>query len=199
MRITQRSRLLSALSVALLILAVSAVTVSPNYENNWCSVEPQNQNVTVGNSFTVNVWIRKLLAGLMDHFYFHVSWDPSMIAYASRTLTLAPGWSATSETIDSDEYWLSAAGPLYNPDHSWVTITFRCLRPGTTQITPEICVIYVGTAGYGCGCLPGTVNQRSIVGGYVTRVDRFAVFVPYLAFIGLVMTTALAIKMKAKQ
>ena len=80
MRVAQRSRLLSALSVALVILAVSAGTVSANYEYNWCSVEPQSQNVAVGSSFTVNVWIRKLLAGLMNHFYFHISWDPSTIA-----------------------------------------------------------------------------------------------------------------------
>ena len=194
MHAKQRSRFLSASGIVLLVLASLTVSVSAPVADPDCSVEPQNQTVAAGSTFTVNVWIRNLPAPGMDWFEFKVVWDPSMVEYVGRTRSWPIGWLEDKETIQPQSYYLEAHWGFfgfYSLDHSWVTITFRCLRAGTTQIAPTGAVVSPGSLI--CDLLPATVNHvatvnqvGSTVGGYVVTANRLIVLAPYLVMIGSV-------------
>jgi hypothetical protein len=170
----------------LLAFAILSPIFAVKGQTRSCSVEPQTIDVMKGNTFTVKVWIRNVDSGYMNNFYFTLSWDPSQIEYVSRILTLVDGWYPTSETILSDYYVLYASGPLYNPDTSWVNITFRCLAAGTTQIMPGTAVIYVDRVGQGCDTLSSTVNQYATVGGVSYPMNKLEIVAPYTVIAGLI-------------
>lgn len=191
------------ISLIFLILLVFAVFSGPIFavkgQSRSCSVEPQTIDVLKGDTFTVKIWIRNVDSGDMDSFWFLLSWDPSQIQYVSRTLTLVDGWSPTSENIGLDGYHLHASGPLYNPDTSWVTITFRCLAAGTTQIIPVQAVIYVDVVGHGCATLPSTVNQYVTVGGVSSPMNKLEIVAPYIAIAGLIAAVSAVYVIKRRK
>ena len=187
-------------SILLVFAVFSGPILAVKGQSRSCSVEPQTIDVLKGDTFTVKIWIRNVDSGYMNNFYFLLSWDPSQIQYVSRTLTLVDGWSLTSEDIDLDGYSFHASGPLYNPDTSWVTITFRCLVAGTTQIMPETAVIFVDSIGQGCDVLPGTVNQYAVtVGGVSSPMNKLEIVAPYIAIAGLIAAVSTVYVIKKRK
>jgi hypothetical protein len=193
-------RIVSLIFSILLVFAVfSDPVLTVKGQTRSCSVEPQTINVAEGDTFTVKIWIRNVDFGFMNSFYFILSWDPSQIQYVNLTLTLVEGWSSTSEVIHSDGYYLHASGPLHNPDTSWVTLTFRCLGAGTTQIMPKTAVIYVDGVGHGCDTLPATINQYvGTVGGISTPINKLEILTPCIALAGLIVVISAVIIKKRK-
>jgi hypothetical protein len=159
----------------------------------------------VGQTFTVDVWIRDLSEDMIN-FGFIISWDPTMMEYVSHANHVsANGWSMAGpgEVIDLDnsEYWLIAEGPAFGEDASWTTITFRCLGEGSSpinivdwQIENELEQLFE------VEILKAAVNQNpdATVGGVVSQINKLTILTPYMALAGLIIAVSAIVIKKRK-
>ena len=198
-------RLNQFLIPSLLIAVVALALVGPALAIQPAKiiVDPRIVEAFVGQTFTVDVWIRDLSQDMIN-FGFIISWDPTMMEYVSHANHVsANGWSLAGpgEVIDLDnsEYWLIAEGPAYGEDASWTTITFRCLGEGSSPINiVDWQIENEFEEPFDVEILKAAVNQNpdATVGGVVSQINKLTVLAPYLALAGLItaLSTVYVIK-----
>lgn len=190
------------LSSALLFVVVASILLVPACGNGTTtvSVEPGSISVTVGQQFTVQIWVKGVTG--MEAYSFDIQWDANMMKRVSYSRNDngrshgSQGESGSSNVLYLDCYQIS---PPYTGDAYWVTVTFECLARGTSSIQ-----MLSGSKWYnGNGWLyfdarvDSTVRQSAqtasttrYVGGVVTPTSSFFVLAPYLTMIGLVAVAA---------
>jgi hypothetical protein len=180
------------------------------------AVEPQTTDVTVGSIFDVTIWIRNVQAHGMDAFQFIITWDRSLMQYNAHTVNTLTGWEEPSWVIGVTNTGLGYSVlqmDTSNPqtygissDRKWLTLSFRCLGPGSAEVNLPISVtdqdgtttfslfVHGITEGdYDLNIIIGTVNQRQqAVGGELFTANKLAVLSPYLALAGLISIIASA-------
>jgi len=198
------------LSTLLLTVIVSSLSL-PVSANNGAKivVEPRIIDISVSNTFTIDILIRDLNGDFMQEFDFTITWDPALMEYVSHmdhVLTNDPNWSIKNQNLDAlgGSYRLNAeaglSGILFNEDLSWVTLTFHCLGEGSSPINIQNTVIYRAAAGLQeieHEVLKGAVTQEPgmPVGGYVAPINKLEILTPYLALAGIVaVASAIYIK-----
>ena len=189
----------------LLIAVVALAIVSPALAVPQAKIviEPRIVEAYVGQSFTIDVWIRDLSEDMVD-FGIKISWDPTMMEYVNHANHVsANGWSLAGpgEVVDLDnsEYLLIAEGPAFGEDASWTTITFRCLGEGSSPINVVDWLIENEFEDpFDVEILKAAVNQNpeATVGGVVSQINKLEIITPYLALAGLitVVSTVYVIK-----
>jgi len=177
------------------------------------TIEPSSLTVYVCTEFTVEIWVRGIPTDYyMIGFDFRVEWDPTAMEYRYHT-TKDHGWGH-GYGLSKDMGFLFFTYPaIEDPGHAisvddvWLTITFHCLREGTSIIivkSVDTVWLWDGetTVGvdfpyYGC-----TVTQfpPRPVGGVLVPAEKLTVLAPYLALIGLVgaVTAAVIVKKRRK-
>jgi len=148
-------------------------------------------DVTAGSTFSVNVWTRDVPEpGLVD-FHFKIVWNSKLIDFVSRDVH-DHGFGVLAEVIGSDSYEMELASPFpHSPlggDASWVTLTFRCLGEGSSEIIIPYSHGYYGDYGHELEFTSknAMINQEfasSSTGTVVTMA-------PWLVAFGLVVSVA---------
>jgi len=216
-RLILPSLLLALVVLALIVPARGQSTTRLAIEQG--GVEKETIAVPVCSRFTVEIWVRDIpyppyyLVG----FNFEVKWDPTMMEFISNTPN-SHGWEYN--TLLNEEAGLLAfetgypipmtyiPWPGINEDDRWLTITFHCLREGTSTISvtsPGAGTVWVSTDGR--TALPDTevegfettVHQFKAVGGVLVPVNTFGVLAPYLALMGLVGAVTAAAILRRKR
>jgi len=204
MRSHVSSGLVLALALLVLVGTRSVVLVQGNGDGT-VSVEPQIISVNVGGSFSVDIWIRGLPYG-MESWGIDLTWNPNMIGYVSYTGNLPnPQWTLTV-SMSSGKLEISASlmasGSGHTADRRWLTINFRCLGAGVSQLAiPDNGWMDASVgAQHSFTVQQSTVRQTSSsVGGVILAGHLATALAPYLALVGLAASTAIAIKTKRRQ
>ena len=202
------------LSVSLLTIIVSGLSL-PISANDVAKivVEPRIIEISVSNTFTIDIWIRDLGGDVMQEFDFTITWDPVLMEYVSHTNHVSandPNWSIKNQNLDTlgGSYRLNAeaglSGILFNEDLSWVTLTFHCLGEGSSPINIQNTVIYRAAAGLQeieHEVLKGAVTQEPgmPVGGYVAPINKLEILTPYIALVGLIIAVSTVYVIKKRK
>jgi len=135
------------LSTLLLTVIVSSLSL-PVSANNGAKivVEPRIIDISVSNTFTIDILIRDLNGDFMQEFDFTITWDPALMEYVSHmdhVLANDPDWIIRNQNLDAlgGSYRLNAWAGLFgspiNEDLSWVTLTFHCLGEVLRRLTSK--------------------------------------------------------------
>ena len=173
------------------------LSVSAQYDGT-ASVEPQAQSVTVGGSFSVEIWIRQLPFA-MEFFGVDLEWDPGMVKYVGYTEHYPnPQWSILVDTtmVNSGALNLTVSdsvGQNWTSDYNWLTIDFECVHAGYSEIIiPDN--VWLDASGFTHGFAPlnGSVLQiGNQVGGEVASVDVLALLAPWVTLAAVAATVAI--------
>lgn len=140
--------------------------------------------------FTVDIWIRDLPASMIE-CGIRVEWDQNMMEYVRHTNHVTEnGWNLLGDTLGTAFYSFYATGSPFSQDASWVSITFHCLGPGTSEIKIEESYIEGQTAGISYNAIDLEVNQVATVGGISTPIKRLEILAPYITLVGLIIAVS---------
>lgn len=148
-------------------------------------------DVIAGSTFSVDVWTRDVPEpGLVD-FHFKIVWNSELIAFVSRDVR-DHGFGVLGEVIGSDSYEMELASPFphspFEGDASWVTLTFRCLGEGSSEIIVPLARGYYGDYGHE---LEFTSQNAMINQKFASSSSGAAVtMAPWLVAFGLVVSVA---------
>jgi hypothetical protein len=186
-------------------------------------VEPQTVSTYVGNTFSVDVWIRRVPSEGLALIEFKVVWDPGslqLVNYVNHVAKNSPHWEIKTEEQVSASYLLKAQDPTIilfpnnqyalHDDMSWATLTFRCTGQGDTTIDFPVTVAPHQWGYWSDGSdsypfdeyLNANVHQTEPivpVGGFMEPVNKLAVFAPYVALFGVVTAIAVLIAKPRKR
>lgn len=203
LRVTRSSWRNSLLLSALLVAAVASSLLVPARGNGTsASVAPASISVTVGQQFTVQLWIKGVVG--MISFDLQVRWDKNAIGYVTCHFHLTQNGVSGPSHVHGDPAvgtaWFGAGifSPPYTGDAYWVTLTFKCLATGTTLIQMpngewngevDFDALEGATVQQNA---PQTTTTTRAVGGVIVLSNKYMTLAPYLALIGLVATAAVA-------
>ncbi len=154
-------------------------------------------SVVVGTEFQVQIAIRNLPSqpSGMENFAFDVLWNPSLIRYVSAVSSPLAEWIVSFDDSQVNSGLLNDVGgfgPSTNIDHIWLTITFRCLGSGDSEISfaeSSWLESYSGfTLSFGeeIPCMANQTVRTFPVGGIMEPADNIAMIAPYIAVAGLI-------------
>ena len=110
----------------------------PHYDIEQNGVTVNSLDIPVGSTFSVDIWIRNIPGNGLDSFYFVIKWDPNMMVLESYQNASNPGWDDWGpEVVEVDVidfYGITFGGGYITDDMSYLTLTFRCLNQGSSQI-----------------------------------------------------------------
>ena len=159
--------------------------------------------VNVCSEFDVEIWIRGLTSqAVVVNFTIAYSTDYMVVVFGN---TSPPsGWGASTSIPAAGQINYIASGSAFQDDHLYFTVTFHCLRPGSSPIN-VIDATYEDPAGqtHALTVLKAAVYQHDAgnpVGGFVTPTNKLNVLVSYLGLVGLVaaVTSAAVIIQRRK-
>jgi hypothetical protein len=206
----------SAVVAVLLILSLLPIPVLAQ-NGPTISVEPQTVSTYVGNTFSVDVWIRRVSLEGLARIEFKVVWASGslqLVNCVNHVAQNSPHWEIKTEEQVSASYLLKAQDPTIilfpnnqyalHDDMSWATLTFRCTGQGDTTIDFPVTVAPNRWGYWSDGSdsysfeeyLNANVHQTepiAPVGGFMEPVNKAAVFAPYLALFGLVAAVAVVV------
>jgi len=131
-------KIVSLALVALMLFGVASVLpVNASFPANSIWVEPQTYNATVegktiGDTFTVSVWINVSDVNGLYGLEYKLKWDPTLLNHVSHTMYLpwTPNFVAKDQ-VTSGQYWFgaSALAPAspYNGQMKVLDITFEII------------------------------------------------------------------------
>ena len=190
-------------------IAFKTYVAEPCYDIEQKGIPVNALDIPVGSTFTVNVWIRNIPGSGLDSFYFVVGWDQNMMMLESHQNSSNPGWDDWGPEVIGidviDFYGIVFGGPYITDDMIYLTLTFRCLSQGSSQIT--LGDGYLSIDGLENNIIPPdfvlTCNQLSrtpsnpyYVGGEVFSANKLTVLSQYLALISVVAVAAVVVKRK---
>jgi len=206
----KRGKFFLASLVALLIIVGLSQPASAPEANPDLVIDPDEINVSVSSTFTIDIWIKNIPSGFVMLFFdFQVSWESSMMELTSHNfLADENGWSINADNALANNYFCAASGADWSSDSKWLTLTFHCLAEGSSTIQAagsgsDSVVLWDGNeateTGFDSDAI--TCNQRRpvpptpyhYVGGELFTANKLAVLSPYLALIGIVTTVAILI------
>jgi hypothetical protein len=180
----------------------------PHYDIEQNGVTVNSLDIPVGSTFSVDIWIRNIPGNGLDSFYFVIKWDPNMMVLESHQNASNPGWDDWGpEVIEVDVidfYGISFGGGYITDDMSYLTLTFRCLNQGSSQIM--ITDGSLGIEGEENNILPPdfylTCNQYrqqpppNPVGGIYATNSKLTLLGPYITLVSLIgaVSTIFAIR-----
>ncbi len=168
------------------------VDAGPYWDIEQKSAPIHTLNVPVGGKFSVDVWIRNIPGNGLDHFYFVVRWDPTMMALDSYQQTPnSKNWDRWTVGTGADYIYFDAltfGSDYITDDMPYLNLTFRCLRQGSSPVT-------LGDGFLGINRQDNDVHPpdftlaidqlSSVVGGELLTANKLTVLAPYLTLVGL--------------
>jgi len=153
-------------------------------------------SVVVGTEFQVQISIRNLPSqpSGMESFAFDVLWNPSLVQYVGAVSSPLAEWIVNFDDTQVNSGLLNDVGgfgPSTNNDHVWLTITFRCIGSGDSEISFAESSWLESYSGFTLSFgeeVTGMAHQTTTfpVGGIIEPVDKIAVIAPYIAVAGLI-------------
>jgi hypothetical protein len=204
--VSRSTKLLVITTLALLVYAASSCSVAPARADQALpkiSVEDATTHlhtidVTVGNTFSVDIWTRDLPEPGMVDLRFALAWDKNLTSLASREVH-DHGFGVLSETAGRDRYELEIVSPFphsgFTDDASWLTLTFQCSGEGSSQIVIAYAHGYNGDYGHELHFSPenGVVNQHHAPApSLASSLDRATALMPEMAVVALVCIIVVA-------
>ena len=149
----------------------------------------------------------------MSSFHFLMSYDEyqvqleSYVFHDNGWLTMGSPYTYAYEDGPGRYafYGGNEGGGMFSQNATWLTITFTCIRAGSSAIESHDGFYNDGEANIPIGDFELTCNQHGSgrsypVGGLILPVNELSVLAPYLALIGLVasLSTVYALKRRRK-
>ncbi len=148
--------------------------------------------VNFNNNFDVEFWIRDLSHQMVD-LTFTISWDPNKMEVVGGVTSPPAPWGMGTKDLGPGLIQVLTGGVTpFQGDKLLYTLTLRCIDNGVSTIN-VIDASYHDPPGvpYNLNIVSATVNQqRPVVGGVVSPVNKSLMLAPYLALVGLVAAVA---------
>jgi hypothetical protein len=181
-----------AVSVLLIaVVALSLVLPTQAGSPDTLSVESTGSHsitVNFNNNFDMEFWIRDPSHQIVD-LKFTISWDPNKMEAVSGVTSPPSGWGMGTKDLGPGLIQVLTGGATpFQGDKLLFTLSFRCIDNGISTIS-VIDASYHDPPGvpYNLNILSATANQqRPVVGGVVSPVNKPLMLAPYLALVGLV-------------
>jgi hypothetical protein len=203
---------LASLFAVLMILGLSQ-SARASTGNPDLVIGPSEVNVTVGNTFQIQISINSIPAPYaMIDFDFYIFWDKTMMDLEVLGNPVASrGWTVDLQVSHDDWYEFGAnkgSGTPWSTDAVWLTMGFRCIGEGSSEITvsgeDSVWLSDGITTPFNTAFDEDaiTCNQRRsapsnpyhYVGGELYTANKLAVLSPYLALFSVVAVAAGLVK-----
>ena len=201
--------LVSVISLSLISPVLAAPPYYPTVIVNPTSISPG-----VGATFSIIFSVEDIPSGYgLRYLGLVLTWPSSDMELVSGVegASLPPGWKVslgdfTEIPPGSEKKYFQLSidtGEPVTVDREWLTVTFRCLRPGPSMIAVDGGVDLQelpdgSITGEAIEPIEVTVNQLSPIGGVTTPVNKTAILTPYLALAGLIIVVSAVLIKKRK-
>ena len=202
----KRGLFLRVMVTVMLIGAICGSLITPARGNGTSiSIEPSSVSVTVGQKFTVQIWVRGVVG--MERFYFDILWDTSMMTYVQYTGNnngVSCARASWSPGPGDQSFNVFSMTPRFTGDAYWWSLQFQCLAAGTASLSIINAEWRNDNDAFSISTVSGATVQQNApqtippryVGGEVFSANKLAVLSPYLALISIVAVAAVVVKRK---
>jgi hypothetical protein len=174
-------------------LAFKTYVAVPCYDIEQNGVPVNTLNIPVGNTFSVDIWIRNIPSNGLQSFYFVVSWNQTMMELESYQRAPNPNWETWN--VGTYGWYIDFYGWTSNDyitnDMIYLTLTFRCLSQGSSQVRIHDGYLHIdGQENILPPDFDVTCNQykSNPVGGINAPTEKLTILTPYIALVGLIGT-----------
>ena len=185
------------------VVALSLVLPTQAGSPDTLSVESSGSHsitVNFNNNFDVEFWIRDVSHQMVD-LTFTISWDPNKMEVVGGVPSPPGPWGLGTKELGPGLIQVLTGGAAFQGDNLFITLTFRCIDNGVSTIS-VIDASYHDPPGvpYRLNVFSVTVNQqRPVVGGVVSPVNKLALATPFLALAGLAIAVSAVVVIKRRR